>query len=103
MKATTYTIILSDSREVRVKARTASDAIQMALVENLGRKVSRCRSGLNEAEAREKRLHGFQAMAGEIFYEIPNHEALTEAPAKRSLRRTDDTVKFPFYDEVKNK
>lgn len=61
---TTYHITMSSGLRCDIEARNASDALQMALEENLGLKVSAVFSGREE-----KRF-------GRIDYKIPHHKAL---------------------------
>jgi hypothetical protein len=99
---TTYTMTLSDGREVKTPANSASDAIQKTLEENLGRKVVACRSGLTQQEADDMKACGNrQAMAGEIHYDdIPPHVALPLNYVKPRRARKSDQSAVMFDDNA---
>lgn len=62
---------MDDGTKIPLRAWSAADAIQTALVKRIGCRVIACFSGADG-------LYG-----GRIDYDIPNHQPLTEAPEKR--------------------
>lgn len=81
---TKYRLVMSDGNTHQKSASSAGEAIYSALVKFPGRTVTKCHSGLTEAEAAEHRAMGKSgpaAMPGFIEYDIPTHNALTEADA----------------------
>ena len=66
----TYNITMDDGHNQHVKANSAADAIQTALERHLGHRVTKCTGG----------------NAGMGIYDIPKHDPIAFAPAKREKR-----------------
>lgn len=83
---TNYLVTMDDGTKFSVDSHSASDAVQSALAKHIGHKVTACRSGaMSESRYR-----------GEINYDVPPHDALTAAPAKRTRSKPETTE--PMFD-----
>jgi hypothetical protein len=79
-----YHCEMDDKTKIDVKARTAADAIQTAIAQHLGHRVTGCYWGNADPSL------------GKITFEVPKHDPLKAGDIAPRPKRTDNTV--PMFD-----
>jgi len=86
-----YCVTMDDGEVLNIKTTSASEAIQWALAQRVGKKVAKCHAFF-------KAIRSQMTPSGIINYDIPKHEALTKPAIKRVRAKADlSTPLFPDY------